>query len=68
MKVEKTNIDGLLIIQPALFTDERGYFFESYNKRQYRDIGLHKKFVQDNVSKSKKGVIRGLHYQIGDYN
>ncbi len=66
MKVSKTNIEGLLLIEPDLFSDGRGYFFESYNKEKYADIGLDINFVQDNISQSKKGTVRGLHYQVGD--
>ena len=66
MKVSKTNIEGLLLIEPDLFNDGRGYFFESYNKEKYTDIGLNMNFVQDNISQSKKGTVRGLHYQVGD--
>lgn len=66
MEVLKTELDGLLIIKPKVFGDERGYFFESYNEEVYRNAGINLCFVQDNISKSKKGTIRGLHYQIGD--
>jgi dTDP-4-dehydrorhamnose 3,5-epimerase len=60
MKINKTFIEGLLIIEPQLFKDERGFFYESYNKNNL-DINI--VFVQDNESKSYKGVIRGLHFQ-----
>ena len=60
MKINKTFIEGLLIIEPQLFKDERGFFYESYNKNNL-DINI--VFVQDNESKSHKGVIRGLHFQ-----
>lgn len=66
MKISKTEIAGLLIIEPDVFTDDRGYFFESYSKQRYNDFGIPEEFVQDNYSKSKKGTVRGLHYQIGD--
>ncbi len=66
MKVSKTNIEGLLLIEPDLFSDDRGYFFESYRKEKYAEIGLDINFVQDNISQSKKGTVRGLHYQVGD--
>ncbi len=66
MEVIKTEIEGLLIIKPKVFGDERGYFFESYNEQSYKLAGIDFNFVQDNISKSKKGTIRGLHYQIGD--
>jgi len=65
MNVRKTKINGLLIIEPDIFYDDRGYFFESFNEKKYQEIGISKKFVQDNQSKSKKGTIRGLHYQVG---
>ena len=66
MKISKTEITGLLIIEPDIFTDDRGYFFESYSKQRYNDFGIEEDFVQDNYSKSKKGTVRGLHYQVGD--
>jgi len=66
LEVIKTEIDGLLVIKPNVFGDERGYFFESYNEESYRNAGIDLSFVQDNISKSKKGTIRGLHYQIGN--
>ncbi len=66
MKVNKTKIEGLLIIRPYVYYDERGYFFESFNERKYREIGIKKRFVQDNQSKSQKDSIRGLHYQVGE--
>jgi len=66
MKVIKTNIEGLLLIEPHLFSDDRGYFFESYSKEKYTEIGFDIIFVQDNISQSKKGTVRGLHYQVGE--
>jgi dTDP-4-dehydrorhamnose 3,5-epimerase len=66
LKISRTEITGLLIIEPDVFTDDRGYFFESYSKQRYNDFGIAEEFVQDNYSKSKKGTVRGLHYQIGD--
>lgn len=63
MKVEKTFIEGLLIITPGVFHDSRGYFFESYNKEKMIANGLEEVFIQDNISKSSKGVLRGLHFQ-----
>ena len=66
MEVIKTEIEGLLIIKPKVFGDERGYFFESFNEDNYRKAGIDFYFVQDNISKSKKETIRGLHYQVGD--
>lgn len=66
MEVIKTEIDGLLLIKPKVFNDERGYFFEGFNKNNFVANGINSDFVQDNISKSKKGTIRGLHYQIGE--
>jgi len=65
MKVEKANLEGLCIIKPNVFGDTRGYFFESYSTGKYREIGIDADFVQDNISKSVKGTLRGLHLQIG---
>jgi len=68
MIVEKTYIDGLLIITPKVFEDDRGYFFESYNKSIFqKETGLNIEFVQDNESKSSYGTLRGLHYQRGEF-
>tara|TARA_B100000963_G_scaffold276945_1_gene245276 strand:- start:9871 stop:10404 length:534 start_codon:yes stop_codon:yes gene_type:complete len=64
MKVEKTKLDGVLVITPETFEDERGFFLESFNKDRYRKAGIKFDFVQDNHSRSTKGVLRGLHYQI----
>jgi dTDP-4-dehydrorhamnose 3,5-epimerase len=66
MKIERTYLDGVLIIQPDVFKDDRGYFFESYSLKKFTNEGLELNFVQDNISKSKMGTIRGLHYQIGN--
>lgn len=63
MHIEKTALDGVVIIEPDVFSDERGFFMESYNATRYREIGIQAVFVQDNLSVSKKGVLRGLHYQ-----
>ena len=63
MKINKTLIEDLLIIEPQLFKDERGFFYESYNKK-YLDEFISVVFVQENESKSNKGVVRGLHFQI----
>ena len=63
MEVIKTAIDGVLIIEPKVFKDQRGYFFESYNKLSLESLGIDYTFVQDNQSKSSYGVIRGLHFQ-----
>lgn len=59
----KTKIKDLYIIEPKVFGDDRGYFMESYNKNDFFEAGLNMNFVQDNESKSKKGVLRGLHFQ-----
>lgn len=67
MKIIKTDIDGVLIIEPDVFNDARGFFFESYNQKKYREAGLDFNFVQDNISKSAFGTIRGLHYQVGEF-
>jgi len=65
MKVIPTDIEGLLVIEPQVFGDDRGFFFESFNARTFEEAtGLKLEFVQDNHSKSGKGVLRGLHYQI----
>lgn len=64
MTVSKTNIDGVLIIEPRVFGDARGYFFESYNARDFQEqTGIEVGFVQDNESRSSRGVVRGLHFQ-----
>jgi len=66
MVVKKTNIEGLLIIESDVFGDDRGFFLETYNRIRYEEFGIDQTFVQDNISKSLKGTIRGLHYQVGD--
>ncbi len=63
IKVAETKIKDLLIIEPVVFGDERGYFFEAFNIEEFAAEGIETKFVQDNESKSKKGVLRGLHFQ-----
>lgn len=63
MKIIKTPIEDLLIIEPKVFGDGRGYFFESYHERRYKEHGIPYTFVQDNRSMSAKGVLRGLHFQ-----
>lgn len=67
MKIIETPIPGLLIIEPRVFADERGYFFESFSQTKFDEFGLISGFVQDNESKSHRGVIRGLHYQLAPY-
>jgi dTDP-4-dehydrorhamnose 3,5-epimerase len=67
MKIEETSIPDILVIQPDIFEDNRGYFFEFYNKKKFQQIGIDPDFVQDNQSLSHKGVLRGLHFQIAPY-
>ena len=62
-KLVETPIKDLYIIEPTVFKDHRGFFMESWNEREFKGIGLNVKFVQDNHSRSKKGVLRGLHFQ-----
>ena len=64
MKVLKTPLDSALVLEPKVFADDRGFFLESYNEKLFREIGIPDKFVQDNHSFSKRGVLRGLHYQV----
>ena len=59
----ETSIEGVCVIEPTVFGDDRGYFFETYNKKDFEEIGITTEFVQDNQSKSTKGVLRGLHFQ-----
>ena len=66
MKVIETSLPGMLIIAPDVFGDSRGFFMETYNEARYRDAGLPRRFVQDNLSFSARGVLRGLHYQNPD--
>lgn len=63
MEVKELEIPGLLLIKPKVFSDDRGYFFESFRENRYRELGIPLNFVQDNLSVSKKDVLRGLHYQ-----
>ncbi len=63
MKIIETSIPGLVEIIPDIFGDERGYFYESYNKKTFAEIGIDEEFVQDNQSMSAKNVLRGLHFQ-----
>ena len=58
-----TSIEGVYVIEPSVFGDDRGYFMESYSEAEFAEIGITNKFVQDNESKSRKGVLRGLHFQ-----
>ena len=63
MKLIKTKISDIIIIEPAIFGDDRGYFFESYNQKKFEKIVCKTSFIQDNESKSYRGVLRGLHFQ-----
>ena len=63
MKIEETSLPGVLLIQPDVFGDHRGYFQESWNRRKFAELGLYLDFVQDNLSFSRKGILRGLHFQ-----
>ncbi len=63
MKVIETSLPGAVVIEPQVFGDARGFFYESYNKAKYHEAGITAEFVQSNVSRSAKGVLRGLHYQ-----
>lgn len=68
MRIEKTILDGCLLIHDTFFADERGYFFESFNRKTFLDqTGIDVNFVQDNQSGSQKGVLRGLHFQLGEF-
>lgn len=68
MEVKKTDIEGVLIVEPKVWGDDRGYFFESFNARDFAEkTGLNITFVQDNESKSRYGVLRGLHFQSPPY-
>jgi dTDP-4-dehydrorhamnose 3,5-epimerase len=65
MKVQTTSLDGVLVLEPTVFADARGFFFESFNARTFRDAtGIDRDFVQDNHSHSSRGVLRGIHYQL----
>ncbi len=67
MNIQKTPIDGLLIIDPDVYIDKRGFFCENYNKKRYCEAGITADFVQDNQSASSYGVVRGLHFQFPPY-
>ena len=64
MKIIKTLLEGVFIIEPKVFRDSRGFFMETYNQNRYRESGIHRIFVQDNLSCSVKGTLRGLHFQV----
>ncbi len=65
-KFIETSIKGVIIIEPTVFSDERGYFMETFHNKEFKEAGIDVLFVQDNQSKSKKGVLRGLHFQINN--
>lgn len=67
MDIQETKLKGVLIFTPKVFGDERGYFFESFREKIFAENGINVKFVQDNISHSKKNTVRGLHYQVGDF-
>ena len=67
MKITETRIPGLLVIEPRVFEDSRGYFYESYQKNRYFLNQMETEFIQDNESKSERGVVRGLHYQLAPF-
>jgi dTDP-4-dehydrorhamnose 3,5-epimerase len=67
MELIKTEIEDVKLIKPDVFRDQRGYFYESYNKPKFTDLGIPVDFIQDNESLSSKGVLRGLHFQIPPY-
>lgn len=64
MRVKPTHIPGVLVLEPDVFRDDRGYFFESWSQRRYAELGLPAQFVQDNISRSRKDTLRGLHLQL----
>ena len=63
MKIRETSLKNVLIIEPDVFTDQRGFFMETFHQEKYRELGIHVAFVQDNLSHSVRGTLRGLHYQ-----
>ena len=64
MQVQQTDLPGVVVIEPRIFQDERGFFLETYNDARYREAGITCGFVQDNHSRSRKGILRGLHFQV----
>ena len=64
MQILETSLPGVLLIEPRIFSDDRGFFYESYHEKKYWDLGLQDRFVQDNHSQSTQGTLRGLHYQL----
>ena len=65
MRRQATELDEVVVVEPRVFTDPRGFFLESYNERALAELGIRHRFVQDNHSRSVRGVLRGLHYQLG---
>jgi len=63
LKITETSLPGVLLIEPKLFHDERGFFFETYHRERFREAGISGEFMQDNQSRSRRNVVRGLHYQ-----
>src|SRR5258705_12194393 len=63
MKIQPTELQGAVVIEPEVFSDARGYFLETFNAKAFAEAGISEQFVQDNQSHSKRGVLRGLHYQ-----
>lgn len=64
MQIHETELKEVKLLEPRVFADSRGFFLESYNQRTFADFGIHEQFVQDNHSRSQRGVLRGLHYQL----
>jgi dTDP-4-dehydrorhamnose 3,5-epimerase len=64
MQIHETNLTEVKLLEPRVFADSRGFFLESYNQRTFAELGIHETFVQDNHSRSERGVLRGLHYQL----
>jgi dTDP-4-dehydrorhamnose 3,5-epimerase len=67
MNFQNSPLNGVVVIYPSVFRDERGYFYEAFSKQRYQAVCGDAEFVQDNVSESKKGTVRGLHYQVGEF-
>ena len=68
MPFSKTGIPGLLVFEPKVWEDERGYFYEAFNERLFKEAGISRPFVQDNQARSVRGVLRGLYYQVAPYS
>lgn len=64
MRVEPSQLQGIVIVEPKVFGDDRGFFLESYQQRRYQELGVDAEFVQNNLSRSRRGTLRGLHYQL----